>query len=196
MNKISLQNAAGSHRHGSLDQYERSHGDLYITPPEAVFRLYNARPFLKSQRVWDSSAGLGHIVKAVFDAGGWCIGTELHDHDHTPVMPVAIGIDLLSLTKRYERVCIVNPPYNQAAQHIRHMLNLGCDVFAILRYNFVTAKKREFLLSHLREILMTGRTKMLPPGVVDKGMQPAIDYAWFHFTPEKKSDSNVVLERV
>ena len=195
MTKVSLQNAAGSHRHAALPQYERSGGDLYITPSEAVERLYCARPHLKGLKVWDSSAGLGHIVKAVFDAGGWCIGTELHAHDHDTVMPVAVGIDLLTLSVPYERTCIVNPPYNHADKHIRHMLALGCTVHAILRFNFITAKKRAFLLPHLREILMTGRTKMLPPGVADKGMQPAIDYAWFTFTPERKTDHAVIIER-
>ena len=195
MTKVSLQNAAGSHRHAALPQYERSHADLYITPAEAVERLYRARPHLKSVKVWDSSAGLGHIVKACFDAGGWCIGTELHEHDHDTVMPVAVGIDLLTLSVPYEKTCIVNPPYNQAAQHIRHMLGLGCTVHAILRFNFITAKNRAHLLPHLREILMTGRTRMLPPGVPDKGMQPSIDYAWFTFTPERKDGHAVIIER-
>jgi hypothetical protein len=51
-------------------------------------------------------------------------------------------------------------------------------------------------MPHLEEILMVGRVGMLPPGAVDKGMSPSIDYAWFLFTPETKKHHSVVLERI
>jgi hypothetical protein len=75
------------------------------------------------------------------------------------------------------------------------MLCLGCDVWAILRFNFITAKSRAWMLGHLAEILMVGRTKMLPPGAIDRGMQPSIDYAWFLFTPEGNGGAGIRLER-
>jgi hypothetical protein len=195
MKKSSLMNSGGSHRHSNLPQYERSEADLYVTPHEAVTRLYRARPHLKETWVWDSSAGLGHIVKAVHDAGGKAVGTELHDHPFPKQWPIHIGVDLLQQREPHAPVCVINPPYNQADRHIRHMLGLGCDVWAILRFNFITAKSRAWMLGHLAEILMVGRTKMLPPGAIDRGMQPSIDYAWFLFTPEGNGGAGIRLER-
>ena len=196
--QASLLNSAGSHRNASLEQYERSPADLYTTPAEAVHRLYKARPHLKHTLVWDSSAGLGHIVKAAIEAGGPAVGTELHVHPWEPVASIRTGCDLFEFTRDTvpSYTCVVNPPYKGADQHIVHMLFLGCNVYALLRYNWITAKKREFLLPYLREILMVGRTHMPPPDVVDKGQSPSIDYAWFVFEPEKKKGHQVILERI
>lgn len=196
--KISLQNTAGSHRHASLPQYERQASDLYTTPFEAVQRLYNARQGLKNTFVWDSSAGLGDIVAAVRKCGGPCIGSDLHDHPWPKKAEIETGVDLFSFTALDvpAYTAIVNPPYNAADRHIDHMLKIGCEVYAILRINWVAGKKRAYLLPHLREMLIVGRQGMLPPGVEDKGMNPSVDYAWFHFTPEKKTDSAIVLQRI
>lgn len=197
--KISLQNNAGSHRNAALEQYDRSPHDLYTTPAEAVRRLYMARPQLKHTLVWDSSAGLGHIVRAALEAGGPAVGTELHDHPWPKVANIRTGVDLFSFTRETvpAYTCIVNPPYNGADRHIRHMLALGCEVYALLRFNWICARKRAFLLPHLREIMLIGRTHMPPPGAVDQGQSPSIDYAWFRFTPEKKADDDhgIRLER-
>ena len=203
MTNVSLQNAGGSHRHASLEQYERSGADLYVTPFEAVERLYRARPSLEDECVWDSSAGLGHIVAAALRLGAPAIGTDLHDHPFPKVGKVKTGVDLFDITPEerlhlYPPTCVVNPPYNQARQHIRHMIGLDCDVYALLRVNFIAGKKASALFPHLREVLLVGRQKMLPPGAVDKGMSPQIDYAWFHFTATKKAadDHGIVLERI
>jgi hypothetical protein len=158
--EVSLMNNAGSHRNAALPQYERSHGDLYCSPAEAVQRLYKARPWLAQTVVWDSSAGLGHIVRAALEAGGPAIGTELHDHPWPKVTDIRTGVDLFNVTRETvpAYTCIVNPPYNSGDRHIVHMLYLGCEVYALLRFNWICARKRAFLLPYLREILMVGRT--------------------------------------
>lgn len=201
-NKVSLQNSAGSHRHAALPQYERSASDLYTTTFDAVERLYKARPHLEEVLAWDSSAGLSHIVHAVKALGGMAVGTELHDHPFSRVAEIHTGIDLFKIDdlawKPDASVGIINPPYNAADRHISHMLKLGCEVYAILRMNFICAKKRQHLMPHLRAILMVGRQGMLPPGVEDKGLNPSVDYAWFRFTPQRKAadDHGIVLERI
>ncbi len=198
MAKVSLQNAGGSHRHASLPQYERSSADLYVTPFEAVERLCKARPHLLKTLVWDSSAGLGDIVHALERLGGKCHGTDLNDHPFPKKAPVWCGFDLFSFTASdaCSDICVVNPPYNQADKHIDHMLKIGCEVYAILRLNWLAGKRRAYLLPHLRELLLVGRQGMLPPGAVDKGGNPQVDYAWFHFTPAKKADHAVIVERI
>jgi hypothetical protein len=197
--KVSLQNNAGSHRNAALPQYERSPHDLYTTPADPVQRLYKSRPWLAQTIVWDSSAGLGHIVKAVRDCGGEAIGTELTDHPFSKLVDdIEMGVDFLALEQPRASHLVINPPYNAADRHIAHGLKLGCTVFAIMRVNFICAKKRAFLLPYLREILMVGRTHMPPPGAVDQGQSPSIDYAWFRFEPEKKDagDHGIRLERI
>lgn len=196
--KVSLQNAGGSHRHASLPQYDRSMADLYVTDPDSVFRLYRARPALKERRAWDSSAGLGHIVKAIKDCGGQAFGSDLFDHPFEKVAKITPGIDLFSVDVAPCAVAIVNPPYKHARRHILYMLNLGCEVYALLRVNFIAGKKAAVLLPNLREILLVGRPKMLPPDAEDKGMSPSIDYAWMRFSPEPKpaGDHGMVLERI
>ncbi len=196
MTKVSLHNAAGSHRHASLEQYERSHADLYTTPADAVQRLYQARPYLRSKVVWDSSAGLGHIVKAIRDMGCEAYGTELHDHPFPKVTEIQTGVDLFGVEEAYCDVCVVNPPFNEADRHIRYMTVLGCEVWALLRFNWICAKKRDDMLHKLREILMVGRVGMLPPGVVDKGMNPSVDFAWFKFEPGNRFGAGVLVERI
>ena len=195
MTKVSLQNSAGSHRHASLEQYDRSANDLYTTPADAVARLYKARPALRDQLAWDSSAGLGHIVAAIHAAGGRAIGTELHDHPFTKVAEVETGIDALMTETPMGDVCIINPPYNQADKHIRHMTVLGLEVWALLRFNWICAKRRDDMLHKLREILIVGRMHMPPPGSVDKGMSPSVDYAWFRFAPGNRMGAPVRLDR-
>jgi len=194
--KVSLQNSAGSHRHASLEQYARSHGDLYTTPVEAVQRLYQARPYLRSKVAWDSSAGLGHIVKAIRDMGCQAYGTELHDHPFPKVAPISTGVDLFDIEDAYCDVCVVNPPFNEADRHIRHMSAMERDVWALLRFNWICAKKRDDMLHKLREILIVGRVGMLPPGVVDKGMQPTVDFAWFKFEPGNRMGAGIQVERI
>jgi hypothetical protein len=192
-------NNAGSHRNAALPQYERSHGDLYCSPAEAVQRLYKARPWLAQTIVWDSSAGLGHIVKAVRDCGGEAIGTELTDHPFPKLVDdIEMGVDFLKLTAPRVHRLIINPPYNAADRHIAHGLKLGCTVFAIMRVNFICAKKRAWLLRYLREILLVGRTHMPPPGVEDQGQSPSIDYCWLKFMPTPKNDDDhgIRLERI
>lgn len=195
MSKVSLQNAAGSHRHASLEQYERSTADLYTTPADAVLRLYKARPALRGMLAWDSSAGLGHIVAAIHAAGGRATGTELHDHPFPKLAEITTGIDALTVEQPHGDIAIINPPYNQADRHIRHMMALGLDTWALLRFNWICAKKRADLLHSLRETLLVGRMHMPPPGAVDQGMSPSIDYAWFRFSPRVRAHAGIQIER-
>lgn len=197
-NPISLANAGGSHRHASLPQYERSEADLYVTPPEPVQRLYRARPQLKDRLAWDASAGTGAIVRAIRDLGGRAVGTELHDHPFPKVADITTGVDLFKLQYPVSPCAIINPPYSHARQHIGHLLKLKCDVYALLRVPFIASKKTALMFPHFRELLLVGRPGMLPPGAVDKGGTPQIDFGWFCFTanPKQPGDNGIVLERI
>jgi hypothetical protein len=62
----------------------------------------------------------------------------------------------------------------------------------LLRLNWIAAKKRKDLLLHLERIIITGRMKMLPPGVVDKGHGGSVDYAWFVFVPRMVEGTIIV----
>lgn len=175
-------NASGSHATPNATQYERSNADLYCTPASAVHALHEAVDLTEGGILWDSSAGLGHIVAALRDCGITCIGTELHDHPHDKVAGISTGVDLFLLSRPLSNNAIINPPYAQAAQHIRHMLDIGCEsVWALLRLNFIAAKKHADLMDRCSDILIVGRAKILPPDAVDKGFSPTIDFAWMRF---------------
>jgi hypothetical protein len=51
------------------------------------------------------------------------------------------------------------------------------------------------MLAHLTAIYMVGRQGMLPPGAEDKGLNPSVDYAWFHFAPGQKTGNGIALVR-
>lgn len=176
-----MANASGSHSPRNTTEFPRSSGDLYVTPAEAVQRLYAAQPRLRYTKLWDASAGLGHIVKALQDLGCDAVGTELADHPHERVAEIETGVDLLDLTEPRAPVAVINPPFDDAARHIGHLLDLGCTVYALLRLNFIAAKRHAPLMRWCSHVLILGRVKILPPGAVDKGFSPTIDFAWLRF---------------
>lgn len=178
-----MSNSSGSHAHQNGTDYARSAHDLYVTPPEAVERLLRDRPILIEVKTWDASAGLGHIVKTINDAGGHCTGTDLHDHPYQKVAPVITGVDALSLLDPFASVAVINPPYNAAHDHIDHLRRIGCTVYALVRLNFIAAKRHAELMKHCSHVLILGRVKILPPDAVDKGMSPTIDFCWLRVTP-------------
>lgn len=176
-----MANASGSHSPKNTTDYPRSAGDLYLTPAEAVERLYAAQPKLRYQVAWDASAGLGHIVRAIRDLGCEAVGTELTDHPYERVAPVETGVDLFELAEPRAPVAIINPPFGDAARHVDHLLDLGCTVYALLRLNFVAAKRHAALMKWCSHVLILGRVKILPPDAQDKGFSPTIDFAWLRF---------------
>jgi hypothetical protein len=188
---------------------ERDPHDLYETPEDAVHMLVrNLWAPGYELSVWDPSCGRGAILMA------------LMTQDHCPIENI-VGTDKHSYTPLDSRLrhhliynrpfedhlsiiggdtIIMNPPYSQADEHVRHAIRLvpenGGRVCALLRWNWITAIKRRDLLKHLHSAIIVGRLKMLPPGVPDKGHSGTVDFAWFVFTSHTTINTEYALSKI
>ena len=89
----------------------------------------------------------------------------------------------------------MNPPYNQADDHVRHALTIIPKfgmVCVLLRLTWIAAQKRQDLLKHLWKLIIVGRLKMLPPDVPDEGHGGTVDFAWFVFVGTTVSATHIV----
>lgn len=168
--------------------------DCYETPVDAV-RMLVENMWVPGYElsVWDPSCGRGALMEGLLQ------------QTHCPIENV-VGTDkwtYVPLTRRLRtsvnynhpfesfrsivggNIIMMNPPYKQADEHVRHAIHLiplGGTVCALLRFTWITAIKRRDLLSHLTNIIICGRLKMLPPDVEDKGHSGTVDFAWFVFS--------------
>jgi hypothetical protein len=180
--------AAGSF--GLMD-FPRDPNDEYETPVEAVERLLRHESFAGG--CWDSSCGRGNILSALrkcLPAHEVIVGSDLYETAVAAALreicSVTFGQDFLSAVAMPTGCCnvIINPPFKSCDAHVRHALELlpgGGKVAALLRLNWIAARRRADLLSRLRTIVIVGRLKMLPPGVPDLGHSGSVDFAWFVF---------------
>jgi len=169
---------------------ERHRDDLYETPNAAVEMLVAHQALVGC--VLEPSAGRGAISRRLRQADHDVVAYDLHDWYSVYAtfdqgLGIEHGVDFLRETNT--RGCnniAMNPPYKDADKHVRHALKIvpeGGVVCVLLRLTWMAAKKRADLLPHIEKIIICGRLKMLPPGVVDAGHSGTVDYAWFVFRP-------------
>jgi hypothetical protein len=173
---------------------ERHPHDLYETPAVAVDMLWRHH-VLPPGGVWDPSCGRGAILKRIrqLDEHRYLCGSDLHDFDGAAagwgqMHVIAFGMDFMAQPEmpKHCRYIVMNPPYKESEYHVRHALSLlesGGRLFALLRFNWIAAQRRANLLPYLRDIVICGRLKMLPPAVPDRGHGGTVDFAWFVFGP-------------
>ena len=135
--------------------------------------------------VLEPSAGRGAIVKELLRHGLKVHASDLYDHKADPKLRIKPGVDFLKATTLFGcRAIIMNPPFKDAEQHVRHALRLLPDdgtLAVLLRMNWRAAKSRADLLPYVHVEVIVGRLKMLPPGVVDRGHGGTTDFSWFVF---------------
>jgi hypothetical protein len=118
--------------------------DLYQTPPEAVEALLNAEPI--PLVVWEPCCGPGAIVRVLREKGHDVYATDLVDYNSRD--QDAAGWDFL-LERQLPigvQAIITNPPYKNAAEMIRHGLNLCPVVIMLLRLSFLESTGRSDIL--------------------------------------------------
>lgn len=116
-------------------QDDRKH-DLYETPPEATRALLGAERLPKG--LWEPHCGRGAIAEVLFDAGHSVACTDLKDRGYPYQVATGSFLEMEQCPQGVEGI-VMNPPYTDAAIHVRHALGLCPYVCALLRLSFLEA---------------------------------------------------------
>ena len=167
----------------------REEADWYPSPEDVMNELLENTDIPVTGPVLDAGAGTGILMQPLLDAGIEVAGVELHDRGAPAHLNIDTGIDFLEipLVMPGTGEIVMNPPFKQADDFVRHALGLlepGGRVRALMRLTWMAAKRRADLLPQLEEVLIMGRLKMLPAGRqdLDKGHNGSVDFAFFTFT--------------
>ena len=168
---------------------ERDPHDEYETPEGAVYDLVGKVGLVGG--IWDPCCGRGNILRALrahYRRGTMkLVGSELFEQPRCEEANAQdFGSDFMDATALPAgcRDIVMNPPFSKSDDHIRKALELIGEhgkVCVLLRFGWICAKKRAPFVGHLERIVISGRLKMLPPDVPDKGHNGAVDFAWFVF---------------
>ncbi len=133
-----LDHRAGSGQHS----YEARGVDLYQTPAVAVEALLRVETL--SKKIWEPACGPGAIVKVLRAHGHQVIGSDLFNYGDTTHF---YGRDFLS--EKLPKGCagiVTNPPYQLAAQFVRHAIKICPYVAMLLRLAFLESEGRSDVL--------------------------------------------------
>lgn len=110
--------------------------DFYQTPPEAT------RALLAHERLphglWEPHCGHGAIVEVLLDAGHAVVATDIEYRGYPFQSGTGSFLDYSRCPKGVDAI-VMNPPFSEAAIHIRHALTLCPLVMALLRLTFLEA---------------------------------------------------------
>ena len=119
--------------------YKERGFDCYQTPPCAVEALLKVEKLPK--KIWEPACGPGAIVKVLRSRGHEVIGSDLIRYEDPTHF---YGRDFL--TERLPQGCgavVTNPPFQLAAQFVRHALEIECPlVIMLLRLAFLESVGR------------------------------------------------------
>jgi hypothetical protein len=174
--------------------------DFYQTPPEAVRALIRAERL--PHGLWEPSCGLGAITEVLLDEGHAVIATDLENRGYH--FQSSAG-DFLRSRKCPAGVdgIVMNPPFAEAALHVRHALMLCPYVVALLRLSFLEAgnekteagRARLFCLDggHLARVhVFKNRLKMMHrEGWEGPRSTNTIAFAWFIFDGDHKGPPTI-----
>ena len=175
---------------------------LYESPENAIDLLLSHKRIVGP--ILEPSAGLGRLVIPLRRHGFDVLARDLFHHGASSYLGIETPVDFITTTTIEFReiginTIVMNPDYNVSDEHVRFALTLvgntrrqSSCVCVLLRLNWIAAKKRKDLLHHLERIIITGRMKMLPPNVADRGHGGSVDYAWFVFVPRMVEGTIIV----
>jgi hypothetical protein len=94
---------------------------------------------------------------------------------------------------------VTNPPYGLADKFVRHALELGCDVYVLLRLMSIEGASRSDIMDHC--VRIWAGIERLPFMHRDgysgpKNSSSGAPFAWFRFTPEKRLGRTIALQRI
>lgn len=182
---------------------ERGH-DLYETPREATLALIHhvlGVQYVRDMVFWEPCAGRGAIGRELAAAGATVIMQDLVAYDGAD-SGIETSVDFL-LERAAPARCrhiVTNPPYKIADAVIRHGLELGCDVYVLLRLAFIEGARRSDLMDRHCVAVHAGVERL--PTMHREGWggpklaMSAIPYAWFEFSPIGRFDAPIALHRI
>lgn len=122
---------------------EREINDYYATPPIATELLLNLETFSKD--ILEPCCGQGHISK-VLEAHSYNVESfDLIDRGYGKG-----GVDFLQYNETVDKDIITNPPYAQAAEFVKHAMEIitdGHKVAMFLKLTFLEGQGRRELFA-------------------------------------------------
>lgn len=114
--------------------------DLHETPPEAVRALLRIEQV--PQRLWDPACGPGAMVRELRASGRGVWASDVVNYawgqDH-----IGTFFDW-TLAPPLTEAIVMNPPYKHAAAFVSQALSLAPEVYALLRFNWVAARRQRY----------------------------------------------------
>ena len=162
--------------------YKERGDDLYETPAcatEALLRIENIPHF-----VWEPACGPGAIVKVLREHGHSVFGSDLNRYDN-PTCYYERDFFYAPLPKHIGDIgaIVTNPPYQHAADFVRHALGFCPYVAMLLRLAFYESECRSDILDVHPPAKIHVFKKRLPmmhrAGWKGKKASSAIAFAWF-----------------
>lgn len=164
--------------------------DFYQTPPCAT------RALIKAERlphgIWEPHCGYGAIVEVLLDAGHAVAATDVEMRGYPHQSHALDFLDTICTPPGVDGI-VMNPPFAQAAIHVKHALTICPYVCALLRLTFLEAgtektdagRARLFCLDrgHLARVhVFRARLPMMHrEGWTGKKSTNTVAFAWFVF---------------
>lgn len=166
----------------SMAAHERKKADFYPTPPDVTIALMDfliAKADLREQAVvWEPACGDGAMAKVMATYGCGVIASDLREDSGYGNS----GVNFLQThpTEQWQMPewIITNPPFNLAADFIRHSLSIAPNVAMLLKSQFWHAQRRAGLFrdhppSYI--LALTWRPAFLEK---ERGKSPLMDVIW------------------
>lgn len=138
-----------------------------------------------NHRVWECSAGQGHLSERLIQLGYEVRSTDLIDRGYGTG-----GVDFLQENEIWDGDILTNPPYKYAKEFIEHAMELipdGRKVFMFLKLQFLEGKgRKELFEKYPPRVVYVSRSRILcaKNGMFDEMRAAggsAVAYAWYEF---------------
>lgn len=151
--------------------------DFYPTPPSATIALIKHLRLGPENMVWECASGEGDMAKVFQHFQIDCIGTDIKDgHDFLKIQGLSGG--------RFPNWIITNPPFNLAAEFIRHAYSLNINFALLLKSQYWHASNRSKLFQECQPTEILPLSWRIDYKYKERGLgnekqgSPTMDHIW------------------
>jgi len=174
---------------GASSTNSRNAADFYATPGDCtVALLKNFQHLFEGSRIWEPACGDGAISKVLEDHRLDVISTDLHDRGYGEW-----GMNFLTAECNCGSI-ITNPPFNLAADFIKHAVTKEVPFAMLLKSTYWHAASRYDLFEQTKPmaiIAMTWRPAMSP----ERGKAATMDFIWTVWDRKPSNKTEYILQR-